>query len=100
MPSIEPHQITIDGYRDSADLPTCASDFSKGLVCPFFMTQRFCCNETCLFATKDSRYWDTLKRRPGRGGPGLGSLIPHGQCPVWPASPEEPLPVDHATHPR
>jgi len=66
-------------YRDKAGNPTCAADFNAGRVCTFYATQRFGCDETCLFANKEFRYWMSLNRRDG----GVGSLIPLASCPLW-----------------
>lgn len=72
-------------YRDKSGQPTCAADFQTGDVCQFYRTQRMGVGETCLFAETGSysRYADTMKRREGSEGPGMGSLIPGKWCPVW-----------------
>jgi len=66
-------------YRDKAGQPTCAVDFSACRVCEFYCAQKFGCAETCLFANKEFRYWQSLNRRDN----GKGSLIPLACCPLW-----------------
>jgi len=71
--------MPVTRYKDKAGNPTCATDFNAGHVCQFYSTQRFGCDETCLFANKEFRYWQSLNRRDG----GNGSLIPLRSCPLW-----------------
>ena len=75
----EQFSLVVTRYRDKDGNPTCAADFNAGRVCMFFATQRFGCDETCLFANKEWRYWTTLFRRDS----GSGSLIPLEDCPLW-----------------
>ena len=72
-------------YRDKAGNPTCAADFETGEVCKFYRTQRLGTSETCVFAEtgSHSKYADTMERRDGVHGPGMGTLIPGDWCPVW-----------------
>ena len=84
---VRPHtaetvQLGVVRYRDAAGNPTCAVDFEAGLVCRFYTTQRFGCNETCVFADKTGTrgIWQAMRRR----GDGNGTLIPLAACPVWP----------------
>ena len=72
-------------YRDQAGQPTCAADFETGDVCKFYRTQRMGCGETCFFAEtpEGSRYAQSMDRRDGVQGPGMGTLIPGDWCPVW-----------------
>ena len=72
-------------YRDAAENPTCAADFETGEVCTFYRTQRLGTGETCVFAEtgSHSKYADTIERRDGVHGPGMGTLIPGDWCPVW-----------------
>ena len=72
-------------YRDQAGNPTCAADFEIGDVCKFYRTQRMGCGETCVFAEtpEGSRYAQSMDRRDGVQGPGMGTLIPGDWCPVW-----------------
>ena len=72
-------------YWDKAGNPTCAVDFETGDVCTFYRTQRLGTNETCVFAEtgSHSKYADTMERRDGVQGPGMGTLIPGDWCPVW-----------------
>jgi len=79
-PTSEQAVISVTRYRDSHGEPTCAVSFPEGKVCQFYLTQRLGCNETCLFANKDGRYWEQLKRRGLEVG---GTLIPLEGCPVW-----------------
>lgn len=75
----ETRQITVPAYRDNDENPCCAADFNSGEVCPFYRTQRFGVNETCVFAKHDGRYAEKLERRKD----GHGTLIPCAQCPIW-----------------
>lgn len=77
--SDEQFSLVVTRYRDSSSQPTCAADFNAGRVCMFYATQRFGCDETCLFANKEFRYWQSLNRRDN----GKGSLIPLACCPLW-----------------
>ena len=72
-------------YRDQAGNPTCAADFEIGDVCKFYRTQRLGTGETCVFAEtpEGSRYAQSMDRRDGVQGPGMGTLIPGDWCPVW-----------------
>ena len=79
----ELHHITVTRYYDADGNPTCAADFPTGKVCQFYTTQRFGCNETCLFAGNFGKYRETLGRRKG----GDGTLIPINSCPVWKDAP-------------
>jgi len=71
--------MPVDRYRDDDGNPCCAKDFKEGQVCPFYQTQRFGANETCLFAEDNGRYRESMKRRKD----GNGTLIPLKTCPVW-----------------
>ena len=75
----EQFALVVTRYRDKAGNPTCAVDFNAGRVCAFYATQRFGCDETCIFANKEWRYWQSLIRRDL----GSGSLIPLACCPLW-----------------
>jgi hypothetical protein len=79
-------------YRDQAGNPTCAADFEIGDVCKFYRTQRMGCGETCVFAEtrEGSRYAQSMDRRDGVQGPGMGTLIPGAWCPVWPQNDKAP----------
>lgn len=76
----ERFSIVITRYRDAEGNPTCAADFPSGKVCTFYQTQRFGCNETCVFARDNGKYRATLRRRNN----GDGTLIPLDDCPAWP----------------
>ncbi len=74
-------------FFDADGNRTCAVDFSKGLVCDFFRSQRFGSHETCLFAPEAGKYSERLERRgPCNknivGSPNAGSLIPGKFCPI------------------
>ena len=71
-------------YWDKAN-PTCAVDFETGDVCKFYRSQRFGTGETCVFAETGahSKYAESMLRRDGAQGPGMGTLIPGAWCPVW-----------------
>ena len=74
------YDLKVVRYVDADGEPTCAADFSKASVCPFYATQRFGQSESCWFADKErGRYWEPLSRRKD----GRGSLIPLEQCPLW-----------------
>lgn len=73
-------QIPIEAYRNIDGEPCCAKNFETGEVCVFYRTQKMGCNETCIFAQTNDKYWPTLKRRFG----GTWTLIPHEKCPIWP----------------
>ena len=75
----EQFSLVVTRYRDKDGQPTCAVDFNAGRVCTFYATQRFGCDETCIFANKEWRYWQSLIRRDL----GSGSLIPLACCPLW-----------------
>jgi len=75
----EQHQITITRYRDRDGNPTCAINFETGEICPFYGSYSFGCRETCWFADQSNKRWQPLSRRKD----GIGSLIPHSECPVW-----------------
>lgn len=72
-------KIDVKAYITNKNEPCCAKDFNTGEVCIFFRTQRMGCNETCLFADQQGKYWKILERRKN----GIGTLIPHDNCPVW-----------------
>lgn len=76
---IENYNFPVKRYRDSTGCPTCA--IKTGEVCIFYRTQRFGCNETCVFAddTGHEAYFENMKRRDN----GNGSLIPLKTCPIW-----------------
>lgn len=68
-------------YRDPHGNPTCARDFRDGRVCKFYRTQRFGCNEVCLFSPTHGSYSQIIERRMINGQ--TGSLIPGDWCPIW-----------------
>lgn len=76
--------LSVVRYMDADGNPTCATDFSAGLVCMFYTTQRYGCHETCLFAAHGQDrgprgLWPTMRRR----NKGSGTLIPLAACPLW-----------------
>lgn len=71
--------IEIEAYRDSGGNPCCAKDFSLGQVCPFYMTYKMGCGESCYWLANDVDKPLPLFRRKN----GEGTLIPHAKCPVW-----------------
>lgn len=79
MPQIAKN-IPVVGYTDKNGLPTCAINFETGEVCSFYRTQRFGCNETCLFAEVGQRGLSAMLFRRENGN---GSLIPCKECLVW-----------------
>ena len=68
-------------YKDKENNPTCACNFETGEVCQFYRTQRFGCNETCLFASEIN--YRGLTEIIHRRGNGQGTLIPLENCPLW-----------------
>lgn len=77
--SSEDFAFKVKRYRDKENNPTCAIDFQTGEICIFYRTQRFGCNETCVFAVDRGNYYQTMQRRKK----GEGTLIPLKQCPIW-----------------
>lgn len=76
----EQTQITVTRYRDNEGNPTCALNFATGEVCRFMRTQRYGCNETCVFAPElYSGYTACMERRSN----GNGRLIPGEWCPLF-----------------
>ena len=79
-------KISFVRYRDSEGRPTCATNFETGEVCQFYRTQRFGCNETCIFAEENHRgIGKNMMRRNSlrENTPGDGTLIPLKECPLW-----------------
>lgn len=76
-------KIEVTAYKDQHGNQTCAADFRDGKVCKFYRTQRFGCNETCLFADNTGKYSGILERRKLDDGSRMGTLIPGEWCPIW-----------------
>lgn len=73
--------VKMTRYRDDQGHPTCAANFETKQVCPFHILQGVCGQrESCYFAEWSLKERVILERR---GDDKLGSLIPHGNCPVW-----------------
>jgi hypothetical protein len=72
-------RIDVEVYFDSDGNRTCATNFENGSVCEYYRTQRFGTRETCVFAPREKKYAEQIRRR---GDDGKGMLIPPDWCPI------------------
>lgn len=75
-------QLPVVRYRDADGKPTCATDFTCGKFCQFYMTKRFGTLELCFFGDGHR-----LARRVKSEK--IGTLIPIPQCPLWRSQDEQ-----------
>ena len=68
--------ISVPKIRDNDSQPTCLF-WEK--VCPFYMQSGFGTREHCYWQLGKGKYRPQLERRDH----GMGTTIPHQQCPVW-----------------
>ena len=69
-------------FKDKHGNPCCAEDFTKADgICEFYMTSSMGTKESCYFLGCDGA---RLRRRDSEQGKGMGTLIPHKNCPIWP----------------
>lgn len=78
--TIETATITVPKIRDNDGQPTCRW---WGQHCPFLMHSGFGTREHCFWMEGSGKHRPQLERREH----GIGTTIPHQQCPVWEVQP-------------
>lgn len=78
----EDFKLSVKRYRDKKGRPTCASNFATEEVCVFYRTERFGTNDTCVFASVNYKYKETMERYLESDGI-IGCMIPLRLCPIW-----------------